>query len=152
MKKNCFTLVFLVLFLTGTFCTLSGKEVLGKEVKKKIISFGNSGFTPANVEKYLGELEEKWMPGYDGVNIITSKSVKLPDGKRLNLEWKWFSKTRFQKEWYSEEIKSLQNIHKKAKKYDRPKKPSVTKRRENEKSLRTSSVHLHNTVCFRKKQ
>ena len=117
MKNTCFLFSVLALLLSGTFFTLSGKEVLGKEVKKKIISFGNSGFTPANVEKYLGELEEKWMPGYDGVNIITSKSVKLPDGKRLNLEWKWFSKTRFQKEWYSEEIKSLQNIHKKAKKF-----------------------------------
>ena len=116
MKKS-FVFVFLAVFLAGSFFTLSGKETLGKEVRKKIISFGNSGFTPANVEKYLGELEEKWMPGYDGVNIITSKSVKLPDGKRLNLEWKWFSKTRFQKEWYSEEIKSLQNIHKKAKKF-----------------------------------
>ena len=97
MKKNMRALV--VFFLVGvTFFPCAGTsaekgEALGENVKKKLISFGNSGFTPANVEKNLRELEDVWMPGYDGVNIIAHKKVLLSDGKTLDLDWKWFSKT-----------------------------------------------------------
>lgn len=122
MKKKISHFFTLASFLAAAILLLPGNAFgkegeLGKEVRKKLISFGNSGFTPANVEKHLKELEEKWLPGYDGVNIIAHKKVKLPNGEILNLDWKWFSKTRFRKEWYKEEIKSLQNIHRRAKKF-----------------------------------
>ena len=121
MKR--FLRALVVSFLLGTAllpCTGTSAEkgeALGEGVKKKLISFGNSGFTPANVEKNLRELEDVWMPGYDGVNIIAHKKVLLSDGKTLDLDWKWFSKTKWKKEWFTKEIESLRNIHKNAKKF-----------------------------------
>ena len=81
MKRFLYALV--VSFLLGTAllpCTGTSAEkgeALGENVRKKLISFGNSGFTPSNVEKHLRELEDVWMPGYDGVNIIAHKKVLL---------------------------------------------------------------------------
>ena len=93
---------------------LSAKEILRKNVEKKLLQFGWDNPTPAELCKNLA-LYETYLP-YDGVGISLDRNVTRPDGKKTSLSWSFFTKLKFQHEWFKKDLEYLKKVHKNAKK------------------------------------
>lgn len=81
---------------------------LYQEPAKKIIKFGWDDPKPAFFEKNLKEIET-FLP-YDGTGINMSKSIPGPDGKMVDSEYRLFSKLKFSRDWFKDEIAALKRI------------------------------------------